>query len=58
MRKHNRTMPRVTYEYLGRGLLKTILSPTTLSTERALVSSARANREPRIPHRRRHFALT
>jgi hypothetical protein len=58
MRKHDGTMPRATYERLGGGLLKTILSPTTLSTERALVSGARANREPRIPHRRRHFALT
>jgi hypothetical protein len=58
MRKHNGTMPRAAYERLGGGLLKTILSPTTFSTERALVSGARANREPRIPHRRRHFALT
>jgi hypothetical protein len=58
MRKHNGTIPRAVYERLGRGLLKTILSPTILSTERALVSGARANREPRIPHRRRHFALT
>jgi hypothetical protein len=57
MRKHDGTMPRATYERFGGGLLKTILSPTILSTERALVSGARANREPRIPHGRRHFAL-
>jgi hypothetical protein len=57
MRKHNGTMPRIIYERFGGGLLKTILSPTILSTERALVSGARANREPRIPYRRRHFAL-
>ena len=48
MRKHNRTIPRAVYEYLSRGLLKTILSPIILSTERALVSGAWANREPRI----------
>jgi hypothetical protein len=58
MRKHNGTMPRAAYERLGRRLLKTILSPTILSTERALVNGARANREPRILYCRRHFALT
>jgi hypothetical protein len=50
MRKHNGTMPRATYERLGGGLFKTILSPTILSTEYTLVNSARANREPRIPY--------
>jgi hypothetical protein len=48
IRKYNGTMPKTTYERLGRGLLKTILSPTILSIEHALVSSARANRKPRI----------
>ena len=58
MRKHDRIMPRAAYKHLSKGLLKTTLSLTTLSTERALVSGARANRKPRIPHRRQHFALT
>jgi hypothetical protein len=52
MRKHNGTIPRAAYEYLGKGLLKTILSLIILSTERVLVSGARANREPRIPYYR------
>jgi hypothetical protein len=57
MRKHDGTIPRATYERLGRGLLKTILSLTILLIEHVLVSSARVNREPRILYYCRYFAL-